>query len=1093
VLFKSFGLTQKLCALTACAFVALPFTASADATTYTFVHFAGTTVGPGSTDGVGAAARFTTPLAVASDSAGNIYVADSANHTIRKITPAGVVTTFAGTAGVAGSVDGTGSAARFVTPAGLALDSHGNLFVADSSDDTIRKITPDGVVTTFAGKANTSGSAAGTGAAATFTAPHGLVCDSSDNLFVADTGNDLIRKITPAGEVTLFAGQAGVAGASNNSGPTATFSSPTNIAIDKSNNLYVADSGNFEIRKIDTGAAVTLFAGSGLQGTLDGKAAIAEFLNPYGIAVDANNNVYVSDASAQTIRKIASTGDVTTVAGNIYTVGSHDGAGNAATFDIPLGICMDSSGNIYVADSSNDVIRKVAPDFSVSTFAGAVPTPAASVDGVGSAARFHSPVGLVRDSGGNLYVADYGNYTIRKITPDGSVSTFVGTAGTQGYADGKGTAATFGGVVGMALDSTGNLFVTDQLAHTIRKIDPTGVVTTIAGAAKFPGSRDGVGSFAYFDGPEGIAVDSAGNLFVADTLNDTIRKVSPGADKTDPTKTIWTVTTLAGSPGLTPTSGETGDGVGSNARFKSPTGLAIDSTNNLYVCDSGNSTIRKITSDGTVTTIAGTAGTAGTVDGVGLAAQFNSPQSLAVDKDGNLFIADAGSNAIRKITLPAGVVTTLTGTTPEDLDGVGTNAHFNYPTAVVVDDTNGKLYISDTVNNDIRVGLSKSNTVVVQSQPVSRYAITGYNVVFNVAAIGQFGLTYQWQSAPAGSSNFTNLADGAGFSGTTSNALSVLNPGVGSNGEQFRVVISDGSQVQTTSNAVTLSVSDVSGAVADTNPHLSNLSARANVSAGTNVEIAGFIIGGTGTKTVLIRANGPALQTQGLASGYLANPTLALHNTDSTQSLIASNDNWGDVPAEKANIQAAVTAAGAVAWSDGSKDAAIVATLPPGGYTAVVSSADASASGVALVEIFVVDKNNTASVLKNISARSSVGTGDNVQIAGFIISGSASSTKHVVIRASGPALTQYQVTNALADPQVTLHSSATGQPVLGTDDNWDAPTQRSAFQALGLDNWAVGSKDAAIITDLAPGGYTAVVSGVNSTTGVALVEVFDAN
>ncbi|HEY9154531.1 MAG TPA: hypothetical protein VIM69_05335, partial [Opitutaceae bacterium] len=472
---------------------------------------------------------------------------------------------------------------------------------------------------------------------------------------------------------------------------------------------------------------------------------------------------------------------------------------------------------------------------------------------------------------------------------------------------------------------------------------------------------------------------------------------------------------------------------------------------------------------------------------------FNKPIGIALDNLGNLFVADSGSNAIRKVA-PDGTVTTLSGLTPDDIDGVGANAHFNNPSFIAVDNSTGNLYISDTANNDIRLGISGNsgmNTITVKTQPTGQAILAGFSGVFRVSATSPFALTYQWQVLAPGSGTWTNLSDSGTYSGSTSASLSVLNVSADMNGAQYRVIISDGSQVQTTSNAATLTVPAGSGGTPDGSARLLNISTRSSVGSGGNVQIAGFIITGSSSKTVLIRANGPALQKSGITSGFLADPKLVLHNTDATQSVIATNDNWGENAAEKANIQSAVSTTGALAWDDGSKDAAIVATLNPGGYTAIVSSADGTSTGISLVEVFVVDQNNTASKLSNISTRSFVTTGANVQIAGFIVSGS--SPKRVVIRANGPALSKYGVTNPLADPQIELHSSTTGQPIIATNDNWDATSQKPIFQTLGIDNWDTGSKDAAIITTLAPGGYTAIVSGVNGATGVALVEVYDAD
>ena len=309
-----------------------------------------------------AAAGFAAPTGGALDGDGNLYVTDSNNHTIRKVTPAGVVTTLAGTAGSYGSTDGTGADARFQNPYGVAVDGDGNLYVTERENHTIRKVTPAGVVTTFAGSAGSYGSTDGTGAAARFWQPRGVAVDGDGNVYVADTANHTIRKITPAGVVTTLAGTAGSYGSTDGTGAAASFNSPWGMAVDGDGNLFVADTSNHAIRKVTPAGEVTTLAGSaGSSGSADGTGAAASFSQPAGVAVDGDGNLYVTDAGNRTIRKVTPAGEVTTLAGSAGSSGSVNGIGPAARFSFPTGVVVDGDGNLYVIDNSGSTIRKVTP------------------------------------------------------------------------------------------------------------------------------------------------------------------------------------------------------------------------------------------------------------------------------------------------------------------------------------------------------------------------------------------------------------------------------------------------------------------------------------------------------------------------------------------------------------------------------------------------------------------------------------------------------------------------------------------------------------------------------------------------------------
>ncbi|WP_152564863.1 NHL repeat-containing protein [Cupriavidus metallidurans] len=306
--------------------------------------FAGSTAG-------GAAAAFFHPIDVAVDGTGNVYVADYGNHRIRKISPYGAVTTLAGS-GVAGSTDGTGTAASFNLPSGVAVDGAGNVYVADTYNHLIRKITSAGVVSTLAGSGS-SGSADGTGSAASFYYPSDIVVDLAGNVFVADTYNHLIRMVTPTGVVTTLAG-TGTAGFADGPAQAAAFNRPAGIAVDAAGNIYVSDLGNARIRKISPANVVTTLAGSTTRGSADGTGAAASFTSLLRIATDAAGNVYAVDAGSNAVRKVTPAGVVTTLVQPSF----YDWAYKVpALLAQPFGVAVDVRGNIFVADTNNALIR----------------------------------------------------------------------------------------------------------------------------------------------------------------------------------------------------------------------------------------------------------------------------------------------------------------------------------------------------------------------------------------------------------------------------------------------------------------------------------------------------------------------------------------------------------------------------------------------------------------------------------------------------------------------------------------------------------------------------------------------------------------
>ena len=657
-------LTLKLLSFGLCAVQLCLANASTAMLSGEITLLAGTTGDSAATNGPVASARFEAPQGIAVDRFGNIFISDG--HAIRKLSAAGQVTTLAGRVDEWGSTDGAGGVARFNNPQGLAVSAAGNVYVADRDNQTIRKITPAGFVSTLAGSADSTGSSDGIGTAARFFRPSAVAVDASGNVFVADTRNFTLRKISPAGVVTTIAGRApsivdSEPGYADGPARAARFGFIEGIAVDSAGNVYVADNSSHVIRKLNTRGVVSTVAGQAYaMGSVDDSGARARFFYPSGIAVDATGTLYVADSHARIVRRVSPSGLVTTLAGLADHQEVIDGRGSDARFNSLHALALDQRGNVLVTDfvdlprSSNGgyyqapgpsgVIRRIDTSENVTTIAGRGTAPEGSNDGAANVARFEEATGIAASKAGALYVTDMKAGTIRRISLAGEVTTLAGKDDVHGHRDGPAVDARFNQPTGIAVDDAGAIYVTDPVASVVRRIGTDGVVTTWAGSPGIRGAADGIGAAARFHTPWGIAVDKHGNVFVSDEWEDVIRMITPAGQ----------VTTLAGRAGQHGSA----DGPGNMARFDVPGGLTLDPSGNLYVCDYGNRAIRKITPQGLVSTVAERAGLRGILDRIGHGARFDNPTAIAVDDLGNLYVADAYT--VRRVT-PAGVVTTIAG------------------------------------------------------------------------------------------------------------------------------------------------------------------------------------------------------------------------------------------------------------------------------------------------------------------------------------------------------------------------------------------------------------------------------------------------
>ena len=621
--------------------------------------FAGNGLTSGGGDGglaVGASLSY--PAGLAFDSSGNLYIVDVFNSNVRKVDTNGIISTVAGDGGQGGfSGDGgLATQALLANPQGVAVDKSGNLYIVDRGNQRIRMVNASsGIISTIAGSSTTGYSGDGGPAAqATFNLPSSIAIDASGNLYIADTNNWAIRRISTSGIITTVAGNGQYGyGGDNGQATKAKLAGPTGVAVDASGNLYIADSGNERIRYVNSSGVIATIAGTGVAGfSGDGSAATAaRFSNPVAVALDASGNVYVADLDNNRIRRFALGGTVTTFAGTTNSVG--DGGPSTQARVEPWAVAVDSAGNLYIADRSEQRVRKVTPAGTIATVAGTGQTGYGGDNGPATAAVLSTPNDVAVDRSGNLYIADAGNNRIRRVdAATGTITTFAGTGGCcyagtgTGGDGGLATAATLYYPVSVAVDASGNVYFTDLVQTktspapvAIRRVTTDGMIHTWAGGGTkvgFSGDGGPPLSAQFGSSIENIRTGPDGSLYIADTNNNRVRKVDPAGA---------TINTVAGNA---QTSASGNGGPATSAGLDPPWSVVVDAAGNFYI--GANGTVREVTANGTIGPYAGNGGWGFSGDGgPATAASVAGVSGLALDSGNNLYIADSGNRRVRQV------------------------------------------------------------------------------------------------------------------------------------------------------------------------------------------------------------------------------------------------------------------------------------------------------------------------------------------------------------------------------------------------------------------------------------------------------------
>ena len=774
----------------------------------------------------------TYPTAIAFDSSGNLYVADKSSDLVTKIATNGVETVIAGTVNGGGLTVGPATQVSLDNPHGVAVDSSGNVFIADTGNNRIVKVTPGGTLSVFAGNGGFGLPTAGPATSSTLGYPQGVAVDSSGNVFIADTYNSMILKVTSGGTLSVVAGTnsygAPTAGPATNS----MLYFPAGVAVDSSGNVFIADTYNSMIEKVTPGGTLSILAGTGTRSApTAGPATSSALSRPAGVAVDSSGNVYIADTYNSMIEKVTPGGTLSIIAGDGSSGNATEGAAVDSAIENPDAVAVDSAGDIYAVESTQYLVLKlsaaaVAPkalkalkatpldraasiEFSIVSNGGApiskyqysidggtnwsdteagttspvtvsgltngtnysiklravnsagdgaasaavVVTPrigytmsfvagvagwsGAPTPGPALSSYLSSPLDVAVDSSGNLYIADSGNQMVLKVTSGGTLSVVAGTGTYGAPTTGPATSSKLESPQGVAVDSAGNLYVSSTDSHRVVKIDTGGNLSFFAGTG-LPGSpTPGTATSSKLNSPRDLAVDSVGNVYISDSDNNRIVKVTPGG-----TLSIFAGTGSFGAPTAGPAT---------SSALGYPSGIAVDSADNVYLADAYNSMIEKVTPGGTLSIFAGTGTFGAPTEGPARDSDLGSPSGVAVDSAGNVYISDSGNNLIEKIDTD-GNLSIIAGTGSFGDPTAGPARLTNVSAGGIAVDSEGSLFNANFVASRIE---KYTQPPTEPAAPTSLSATPGNgsaSISFTTGANGGAAITkYQYTTDDGGS------------------------------------------------------------------------------------------------------------------------------------------------------------------------------------------------------------------------------------------------------------------------------------------------------------------------------------------------------
>ena len=772
---------------------------------------AGTGTKGTTTPGPATSATLGGPNGVAVDASGNLYIADFSNHIVQKVTPSGLLSIVAGNGTQGAPTPGPATSSMLSNSQSIAVDASGNLYIADADNAVIEKVTPGGVLSIVAGTGSPGTPTAGSATRSMLRYPADVTVDSAGNLYIADYSNYVIEKVTPAGDLSIVAGTGNYGAPTPGAATSSRLNGPSGVAVDASGNLYIADSGNALVEKVNPGGVLSIVAGNGTSGAPSQGVAIGSSLGyPEAVTVDASGNLYIADFFNHVIEKVTLSGSLSIIAGTGTEGPPTPGPVGNSMLSGPNGLAVDATGNLYIADYDNAVVEKITPAVSirnlpmtgsvgdsftpaiattgdgatsvVSTTSGTCSVTGTTVNyvsvgtctliarvasgtnytsaegsnqsftiargmpplllsvvvgngaagaptqGTATSSKLKNPRGVVADGSGNLYIADTDNNVIEKATPSGVLSVVAGTGTAGSPVPGPATASKLNGPNGVAIDTAGNLYIADSGNALVERVTPSGVLSVVAGTGTAGAPTPGAATSSKLNDPSGIALDTSGNLYIADADAHVIEKVSPTG--------VLSIYAGTGSYGA-PTAG-----AATSSTLCYPTGVAIDGWGNLFIADADAHVIEKVTPSGVLSVVAGTGATGAPTPGTATNSKLSVPNGVATDALSNLYIADSDNHVVEKVS-PSGVLSIYAGTGSygAPTSGIATASKLSYPSGVGADPA-GNLFIADADGNVIE---KITATVFISNMP--KAGIVGASFASTFATSGD-GLTSITSSTP---------------------------------------------------------------------------------------------------------------------------------------------------------------------------------------------------------------------------------------------------------------------------------------------------------------------------------------------------------